>query len=50
MLLGKAAAEDPVDATVVAIATTGDRILTSDTHDIGKLVSASLRAIQVVAC
>ncbi len=50
MLLGKAATDDPVDATVVAIATTGDRILTSDVQDIDKLVSASRRAIHVVAC
>jgi hypothetical protein len=50
MLLGKSATDDPVDATVVAIATAGDRILTSDARDIGKLVSASRRGIQVVRC
>jgi hypothetical protein len=49
-LLGKADVNDPVDATVVAIAASGDHILTSDVRDIGKLVSASRRAIHVVRC
>jgi hypothetical protein len=49
-LLGKAKANDPVDATVVAIATAGDRVLTSDARDIAKLVSASRRAVHVVPC
>lgn len=50
VLLGKAGANDPVDGTVVAIAGSGDRILTSDVSDIAKLVSASGRAIGVVGC
>jgi hypothetical protein len=49
-LLGKADVNDPVDATVVAIAASGDHILTSDVRDIGKLVTASRRAIHVVRC
>jgi hypothetical protein len=49
-LLGRASAKDPADATVVAVAATGDRILTSDPHDIRRLVSASRRAIHVLAC
>ncbi len=49
-LLGRAAAKDPADATVVAVAATGDRILTSDPRDIRRLVAASRRAIFVVAC
>ncbi len=49
-LLGRARAEDPADATVVAVAATGDRILTSDPQDIRRLVAASRRAIHVVAC
>jgi hypothetical protein len=49
-LLGKADVNDPVDATVVAIAAAGDRILTSDVRDIGRLVTASRRAIHVVRC
>jgi len=50
VLLGKAGTSDPVDGTVVAIAASGDRILTSDLGDIAKLVSASGRAIGVVGC
>ncbi|MFZ2114794.1 MAG: hypothetical protein WAU77_13815 [Solirubrobacteraceae bacterium] len=50
MLLGRARAKDPADATVVAVASTGDRILTSDPRDIRRLVAASRRAIHVVAC
>jgi hypothetical protein len=50
VLLGKAGTGDPIDATVVAVAATGDRILTSDPHDIGQLVSASGRAVLVVPC
>jgi hypothetical protein len=49
-LLGKSATNDPVDATVVAIAASGDHILTSDVDDIHKLVTASRRAIHVVPC
>ncbi len=49
-LLGRAGAKDPADATVVAVAATGDRILTSDPRDIRRLVTASRRAIHVVAC
>lgn len=50
VLLGRAGAGDAVDATVVAVAVTGDRILTSDPGDIGALADASGRSIVVVAC
>lgn len=50
VLLGKAGTSDPVDGTVVAIALSGDRIVTSDAGDIAKLVAASGRAIGVVGC
>jgi predicted nucleic acid-binding protein len=50
VLLGKSGVNDAVDATVVAVAGTGDRVLTSDPADIQKLVSASRRAILVVPC
>lgn len=50
VLLGKSGITDAADATVVAIAATGDRVLTSDPVDIGKLVSASGRSIRVVPC
>ena len=50
VLLGRAGKQDAVDASVVAIATTGDRILTSDPNDIRPLVVASERSILVVPC
>ncbi|MGH2854643.1 MAG: twitching motility protein PilT [Solirubrobacteraceae bacterium] len=50
VLLGKSGVTDAVDATVVAVAATGDCILTSDPLDIRRLVSASRRSIRVVPC
>jgi hypothetical protein len=48
VLLGHAGTSDAVDATVVAVAATGDRILTSDSEDIQPLVAASGRSILVI--
>ncbi|HET9258291.1 MAG TPA: hypothetical protein VFO16_24260 [Pseudonocardiaceae bacterium] len=48
VLLGRAGTEDAVDARVVAITATGDRILTSDAADIHPLVAVSERSILVV--
>jgi hypothetical protein len=50
VLCGRANAGDAVDATVVAIADAGDRILTSDPNDIRALAAASGRPILVVPC
>ncbi len=50
VLLGKAGVTDAADATIVAIATTGDRVLTSDPTDIRRLAAASRRSIHVVLC
>jgi len=50
VLLGKSGVRDAVDATVVAVSATGDSVLTSDPVDIGRLVTASGRAIRVVPC
>jgi predicted nucleic acid-binding protein len=50
VLLGKTDVADATDATVVAIAVTGDRVLTSDPGDLGKLADASHRSIIVVPC
>ncbi len=50
VLLGKAGLTSPADATVVAIATTGDRVLTSDPRDISRLVDVSGRSIRVITC
>jgi hypothetical protein len=49
-LLGVCGRTNAVDATVVAIAAPGDRILTSDPRDIRKLADASGRPIDVVSC
>ncbi|MGH3975491.1 MAG: hypothetical protein ACRDS9_19500, partial [Pseudonocardiaceae bacterium] len=50
ILLGRAGTEDAVDASVVAVSATGDRILTSDAGDIRPLVAASERSILVIPC
>lgn len=50
VLLGQAGTEDAVDASVVAISETGDRILTSDAGDIAPLVAASRRSIFITRC
>jgi hypothetical protein len=50
VLLGRARLHDAPDATVVAIASTGDRVLTSDAAHIRRLVEAAGRAIDVVDC
>ena len=50
VLLGKANLTSPADATVIAIATTGDRVLTSDPRDISRLADVSGRSIRVIAC
>jgi hypothetical protein len=50
VLLGRAGTEDAVDACVVAVSATGDRILTSDPGDINPLVAAAERSIFVVCC
>jgi hypothetical protein len=50
VLLGAASLSDAVDATVVALAADGDRILTSDVGDLESLVAASGRSVTVVSC
>lgn len=50
VISGRASAGDAVDATVVAVAETADRILTSDPDDIRALVAASRRQVLVVPC
>ena len=50
VLLGRAGMTNAVDATVVAVAATGDHVVTSDPLDIRRLASASSRSIRVVAC
>ena len=50
VLLGRAGTRDAVDASVVAISRTGDRILTSDAGDIAPLIAASQRSIFITEC
>lgn len=50
ILLGKAGTTDPVDASVVAVAATGDRVLSSDPGAIRPLVAASGRSTPVLRC
>lgn len=50
VLLARAGTDDAVDASIVAVSTTGDRILTSEAGDIHPLVPASGRSILVVPC
>jgi predicted nucleic acid-binding protein len=49
-LLGRAQRGQAADATIVAIAAAGDHIVTSDPGDIGGLVRATGRQIDVLAC
>ncbi len=50
VLLGVAGTSDAIDATVVLLAEPGDRIVTSDPGDIGRLVASSGRRAAVVPC
>lgn len=50
VISGRASSGNAVDATVVAVAEAGDRILTGDPSDIRALVTASRRPVLVVAC
>lgn len=47
-LLAKAGMSDPIDAAVVLIARTGDRIATSDAEDIRRLAEAAGRYVTIV--
>lgn len=50
VLLGRARRGQAADATIVSIASAGDRIVTSDAGDISGLVAASGRGVHVVPC
>lgn len=50
LLLAKARVKDPIDATVVLVAHSGDRILTSDPGDIAHLASSSGKRLAIVPC
>jgi hypothetical protein len=50
VLIGQAGTQDPIDATLVLVAHSGDRILTSDPLDIQRLASAAGRSVAVIRC
>jgi hypothetical protein len=50
VLLGMTGTSDPVDATVVLLASPGDRILTSDPKDLEVLAQAAASRAVMVAC
>jgi len=50
VLLGVTGTSDPVDATVVLLASPGDRILTSDPRDLTPLAEAAANHAVIVAC
>lgn len=49
-LLARAGAGDAIDSTVVVVAQSGDRILTSDPQDIRRLAEASGKRLVIVSC
>lgn len=50
VLLGRAGRGEPADATIVAVAQTGDVVVTSDPADINALATAARVRVSVVAC
>ncbi|MGH3696237.1 MAG: hypothetical protein ACRDRX_19955 [Pseudonocardiaceae bacterium] len=50
MLIGEASTWDPIDATLVLVARSGDRILTSDPQDIQHLASVAGRSVAIIRC
>ena len=50
VLLGVTGTSDPVDATIVLLASPGDRILTSDPRDLTPLAGAAANHAVIVAC
>lgn len=49
-LLGETGTIDPIDATVVLLASPGDRIMTSDPGDLTRLASAAGNRPVIIAC
>jgi hypothetical protein len=50
VLLAAAGTADPIDATVVLLAVPGDRIVTSDPGDLGRLAAAAETSPLIVTC
>ena len=49
-LLGQAGTADPIDATVVLVAESGDHLLTSDPRDLRRLAETADVRVAVVPC
>lgn len=50
VLVGAAGTSDPIDATVVLVAESGDHILTSDPDDLRRLADTSGARVAVIPC
>jgi hypothetical protein len=50
VLLAAAGTADPIDATVVLLAAPGDRIVTSDPGELGRLAAAAANSPLIVTC
>ncbi len=50
VLIGQAGSRDPIDTTLVLMARSGDRILTSDPQDIQRLLTAAAKYVPVIPC
>ena len=50
VLLGMTGTSDPVDATVVLLASPGDRIVSSDPQDLAALAEAAANRAVIIAC
>ena len=50
VLIGRAGSADPIDATVVLVAESGDRILASDPDDLRHLADTAGARIAVIPC
>jgi hypothetical protein len=50
VLLGMTGISDPADATVVLLASPGDRIVTSDPQDLAALAEAAANRAVIIAC
>jgi hypothetical protein len=48
--LGRAGAVGVVDATLVLLATSGDRIVTSDPEDVSRLAAATQLRVAIITC
>ena len=50
VLIGRAKTSDPIDATIVLVASGGDRILTSDPGDLQRLAKVARKRVAIIAC